>query len=81
MPNLYEIFNNAHDGEGAEGRAPPAPAGICRGRGGHCRDTDRCCRGNSGQGFSHGITSVMESKGSGQRDPLSNRSMLMLNAG
>src|SRR5258708_26874442 len=69
------------DGEGAEGRAPPAPAGICRGRGGHRRDTDRCRRGNSGQGFSHGVTSVMESKGSGQRDPSSNGSMPMLNAG
>src|SRR5262249_52520829 len=69
------------DGEGAEGRAPPAPAGICRGRGGHRRDTDRCRRGNSGQGFSHGVTSVMESKSNGQHDPSSNGSMSMLNGG
>src|SRR5262249_57761270 len=35
------------DGEAAEGRSPPAPSGICRGRRRQRRDTDRCRRGNS----------------------------------
>src|SRR5262249_42821505 len=46
------------DGEGAKSGAPPAPAGLRRGRRGKRRDSNRCRRGNSGQGFFHGVTSV-----------------------
>src|SRR5260370_5669685 len=46
-------------GEAAERRAPPAPPpGIRRGGRGHCRDGDGGRRGESGQRFPHGVTSM-----------------------
>src|SRR5262249_46045377 len=44
------------DGEGAKRGAPPAPAGLRPGRRGKRRDSDRCRRSNSGQGFFHSGT-------------------------
>src|SRR6266446_2879026 len=47
-------------GEAAERRAPPAPPppGIRRGGRGNCRDGDGGRRGESGQRFPHGVTSM-----------------------